>query len=502
MKSLIAYSLSLILAATPVLSASAAQGMDQVRLPAIGEPAGSGELSPEEERRIDEQSMVQIRNSRFYLDDLDVSEYLNRLGYRLVAMAPSNSYGFQFFPLKVPEINAFALPGGFIAVFSGTVLAASDESELAGVMAHEIAHVTQRHIARMFERQRGTGALAIGSFLLAILAAAAGGSSGGNAASAIVMGSQAAMISNQLKFSRSAEQEADRIGFQILTRAGYDPRGMVRFFQRLQQQSGSYDSSNSYLSDHPLTIERIGDMENRARNYPQSFRKSDDFDFLLIQARLLVLQGDRTADWEEAVRQLRLRLVGRSSGEQAAAAHYGLSVAYRQMGRAAAAYEEAEKAAAAAGGRRSVFIDKNLCETRFLAAGSEAEKEAALAQMRRLCDQNPVSSMAAGAYIEALRSMGRHEEILRYLKTQGAFSQDNPAYYRYYAQSSEALGRHSESHLAIGRMYALQGEWKQAAIQFHEAEKASDGDFYTMSEIDARLREAESRMKDGEGGSR
>ena len=238
--------------ATPSL---ASQGMDQLKLPAIGAPAGSGELSPSDERQIGEESMLQIRGSRYYLDDPDVSEYLNRVGYRLVSQAPSNSYGFLFFPLKVPQINAFAMPGGFIAVFSGTVLAAQDESELASVMAHEIAHVTQRHIARMFENQKGSTAMALGSFLLAVLAGAAGGSSSGDAATAIMMGGQAALLSNQLKFSRSAEQEADRLGFQILVNAGYDPMGMPRFFRRMQDRT---------MNQHPICLiirSRLSELE-------------------------------------------------------------------------------------------------------------------------------------------------------------------------------------------------------------------------------------------------
>lgn len=495
MKSWLAYPLSAVMAASSCAPAWGAQGMEQINLPAIGVPAGSGELSPSDERAIGEESMLQIRESRYYLDDPDASEYLNRLGYRLVAMAPSNAYSFLFFPLKVGEINAFAMPGGFIAVFTGTILAAQDESELAGVMAHEISHVTQRHIARMFENQKGTAAVALGSFILAILAAAAGGSSGGDAASAVMMGSQAALLSNQLKFSRAAEQEADRIGFQILVNAGYDPGAMSRFFQRLQDRTGRYESS-SYLSDHPLTLERISDMENRARRYSRGFRSRDSLDFRLMQARMLVLQSDRQSGWEEAEKQLRLNLE-KLTGQPAAAAHYGLSVAAARMGRAAEALSEAEKAVSAAG-RSNVFLEKNLAEARFRAAAGAGEKDAALAGLARLADQYPVSSAVADAYISAMNALGRHADILRYLKSQGAFSKDSPAYYRYYARSCEALGRRSESHLATGRMYALQGQWKQAAIQFHQAERASDADFFTMSEIDAQLREAEARMKEEE----
>lgn len=491
--SLIAWPMCVLLSLGSVAPAHAAQEMDRVSLPSFGAPAGSGELSPADERRIGEESMLQIRDSRYYLDDPDALEYLNRLGYRLVAQAPASPYSFLFFPLKVGQINAFAMPGGFIAVFTGTVLAAQDESELAGVMAHEISHVTQRHIARMFENQKGTAAMALGSFLLAILAGAAGGSSGGDAASAIMMGGQAALISNQLKFSRSAEQEADRLGFQILVSAGYDPMGMPRFFRRLQDRTGRYESS-SYLFDHPLTIERISDMENRARRFAGAFRRTDNFDFRLMQARLLVLQSDRQAGWEEAEKQLRVNL-SHVSGLDAAVAHYGLSVAASRMGRPDLALKEARKAVDAAAGRDNLFLKKNLAQAQFDAAPA-AQKPAALEALRRLAEQNPVSSMMAEAYIGALNALGRHEGVLRYLRSQSAFSSDSETYCRYYARASEALGKRSESFLATGKMYAARGQWKLAAIQFHQAEQASDADFYTMSEIDARLREAEARVKE------
>ncbi len=164
-------------------------------------------------------------------------------------------------------LNAFALPGGFIGVHTGLVLAAQSESELAGVMAHEIGHVTQRHIARMLAKQRESAALALGALLLALLASRAGGSSGGDLAQAAIVGTQAAMIQQQLNFSREAEREADRVGFQTLTDGGFDSRGMEGFFGRLQSGTRIYESAApAYLRTHPMTVERISDMQNRTRN--------------------------------------------------------------------------------------------------------------------------------------------------------------------------------------------------------------------------------------------
>ncbi len=471
-----------------------AQMTDRISLPAIGAPAGSGELSPADEREIGESSMNELRESPYYLDDPDALEYLNRLGYRLVAMAPSSAYSFQFFPLKVPEINAFAMPGGFIAVFSGTVTAAQDESELAGVIAHEIAHVTQRHIARMFENQKGTAAATLGSFLLAILAASAGGSSGGDAAAAAIMGGQAAILSGQLKFSRSAEQEADRIGFQTMVRAGFDPDGMTRFFRRLQQRTGMYESA-AYLSDHPLTVERISDMETRARNYAQPFRTHDNFDFHLMQARLSVLESGKAAGYEAAAKHYEEELKKNPGSEAASVLHYGLSVARSEMRDYKEALREAEKASEL-GRKGNVYLEKNLLHAKFLAAETAAEKTEAIAALKVFSDRNPVSAMAARTCIGDMYLAGDHAGIIRFLKHQTAISQENPDYFRYLARSSEALGRRSEAFLATGRMYALQDNWMQAAFQFRQAQRTADGDFFTMSEVDAALREAEEHVRE------
>ena len=473
-------------------------GADQINLPALGAPAGSGELSPADERKLGEESMREIRESRFYMDDPDSIEYLTRLGYRLVAHAPNHPYSFDFFPLKASEINAFALPGGFIAVFSGTILAANEESELAGVMAHEIAHVTQRHIARMFENDKGTFAMAFGSFLLALLAASAGGSSGGNAAAAVMAGTQAAVVSNRLKFSRSAEREADRLGFQLMLKAGFDPEGMVRFFQSLQKRTRQYESS-SYLSDHPLTVERIADMENRARQFRSSFRERDEQDFLLMQSRMRVLQSTKHDSLLAARAEFQRHLA--EKGASGAARHYGLSLAEFYLGNKAEALREAQTAVELAG-RSNIYLDKHLALMRFHASESPQGKDAALAEMRRLSERNPLSVMLVKTYIDELYAVGAHEQILRFLQDQSAISQESAEYYRLSARSNSALGKRSAAFYATGRLQMLQGNWKLAASHFRQAQSAADGDFFTMSEIDASLREAEERIREEAKGLR
>ena len=172
------------------------------------------ELVAGAERKIGDQIMAQIRRDPDYLDDPESTEYLNHLGYQLVSVSAARSQDFQFFLVRDPMINAFALPGGFIGVHIGLIAITRHESELAGVLAHEIGHVSQRHIARMLGSQKESMAIQIGALLLAILAARAGGSSGGDLAQAAIIGGQAAAMQQQLNFSRDAEREADRVGFR------------------------------------------------------------------------------------------------------------------------------------------------------------------------------------------------------------------------------------------------------------------------------------------------
>jgi predicted Zn-dependent protease len=227
LRKLIASVMAATMALTPSVAVFAQTHQEplNLNLPSMGSVAGT-DLSPLEEQMLGEEIMSQIRADDAYLNDAETLDYLNHLGYRLVSVANSHTYNFFFFPIIDHSLNAFALPGGFIAVHSGLVVAAQSESELAGVVGHEIGHVSQRHIARMIDQQRHSAALTLGSLLLAILAARAGG---GQAATAVAMGSQAAMIQNQLGFSRSAEREADRIGLTSLVKAGFDPKGMEKF---------------------------------------------------------------------------------------------------------------------------------------------------------------------------------------------------------------------------------------------------------------------------------
>lgn len=482
-QAIIALCAAISTALTPV-AATAADTLD-LNLPSLG-TAGSSALSPLEEQKLGAQLMTQVRADPTYLSDPELSEYLNRLGYTLVSRANTHTYNFFFFPIRDETLNAFALPGGFIAVHTGTIIAARNESELAGVMGHEIGHVTQRHIARMIEGQKSNLAITLGSVLLAILAARAGGNSGGHAAAAIAMGSQAAMIQSQLNYSQDAEREADRVGLQTLYAAGFDPKGMEGFFSRLQSSNRFYESAaHAYLSTHPLTVERMADMDNRTRNLPTRMHQDSD-EFRLMQVRARVLQ----ATSHDALMKLQKVLQDErkdATGKNACALEYGLSVVASRLKDFPTALRHAE--ASTACGMTSASLTRNLLRARFEATTSKSTREKILADARSAVDRFPLSPMMAENYVDLLYELDRHEELIRFLRNGTALPDTDPDYHAILARSYEKLGKKSLQYQHTGEMYALLGADEAAVYQYSLAQKANDGDFYTMSVIDARLRE-------------
>lgn len=276
--------ISISLAAYTVVAASSAHAVSSGpnQLPDIG-TSGLGTLSLEKEREIGKNYMQQIRAGYPMLSDPVLNEYLKDLGYKLVVAGSTPIHPFSFFLINNNEINAFAFFGGYVGVHSGLLLRSRSESELASVLAHEIAHVNQRHLARQMEAQNNrapltTGAL-LGSILLAVLAPQAG-----------IAAFQTTVAANQqlsLNYSRRFESEADRIGIRTLAAAGYDPYAAPAFFTKLNEQYRYTQRPPQFLLTHPLTENRIADVSLRAQQYPRN-RVSEGLNFHLAKARVKV----------------------------------------------------------------------------------------------------------------------------------------------------------------------------------------------------------------------
>ena len=235
---------------------------DPEDLPDIGSPA-EAMLSMEDEYQIGRMIVRGLRDQDQILEDPEVTEYIRSLGYRLSSQAHDGSRRFNFFMVRDDGINAFALPGGFIGVNSGLLLKTKNESQLAGVLAHEIAHVTQRHIARSIAAQSRSSLVSTAAMLAAILVGAAAG--GGDAAMAGVAAAQSLAIQQQISFTRANESEADRIGLGLLARSGFDPNGMPAFFETMSRLAGGSELNiPEMLRTHPVSSNRIAETKERA----------------------------------------------------------------------------------------------------------------------------------------------------------------------------------------------------------------------------------------------
>jgi predicted Zn-dependent protease len=497
-----------LLVAMPMAMAQTALAPAKIpNLPALGDTERQ-DLSPLMERKIGEEIMRDIRRDRDFLDDGPILEYLNTFGNALVAARPGArgeaNFDYYFFAVRDPQLNAFALPGGFIAVHSALLLAAQTESELASVLGHEIGHVAQRHIARSIGQQKQDALIPLAAMILAALASRAGG----DAAMGVFLGGQGLAMQRQLNFGRDAEREADRIGFQIMGEAGYDTTGMVAFFQQMQASTRNYsDLVPAWLLTHPLTSERIADIQARIREQPYKQRQ-DSLDFYLVRSRARVLQDQTSTGYIEA-KTFFQNQVAQDSWQQKAAGQYGMAFLTMKQGDTASAQTWLDKArdtvdkpppagvfgAAPRTKAESIFattsIEIKLAQPENKAMLAKAVKEADAAHQKF-----PLSRGLAHQYGEALIANGQLDEAASYLRDQVQLYREDPNAYDLLAQAYSKQGKLALQHIALAESYVLQGGVLSALDQLSYARKAPDASFYDQAVIDARERELQARRRE------
>jgi predicted Zn-dependent protease len=448
-------------------------------LPDLGEAAQS-EFSPAMERRIGESVMQDMRRDAAWLDDPEVNGYLNRLGNRLSAQSEESRQEFEFFALKDPTLNAFAMPGGYIGVHTGLILAAASESELASVLAHEISHVTQRHLARLINKSGQGQASSLLALAVAILAAR----SSPDLAMGAIMAGQGAAIQNQLNYSRDFEREADRTGLGVLERSGFDIRGMSSFFERLQQSGRLYENNApGYLRTHPLTTERLADMGNRIQSRPYR-QVADSLEFQLVRAKLRAQDGTP----REAVTEFETRLKDRSFAGSEASVRYGLAQALLRDGKIAAADREV-------GELRRLKVQSPMVETLAAQMQLKHGDAADAAKLLRAAQQRfPQERAIAYGLVEALQEARLPQEAIKVTIDDLQNYPSDAKMHALQAKTYAMLGQRLQQHRALGESYALQGQLAAAVDQLELAQKSGDGNFYEQSQVDSRLREMKLRL--------
>lgn len=443
-------------------------------LPELG--GGDLALSPQIERRLGESIVRDIRfRDPSYVDDPEINDYLNGLGARLTQTRAAARQDFEFFGMRDHTINAFALPGGFVGVNTGLITAAETESELASVMAHEIAHVSQRHIARMFGQQQQMQMPVMAAMAAAILLGRARPDLAVGAAAA----AQAGAVQASLGYSRDFEREADRVGMQTLEDAGFDVRAMATFFEKMQRGSRVADDGSvpGYLRTHPITTERIADVQNKAAGAPyRQFRDSQEFHF--VRAKLRAESGDARdvlASFRAALRE------GRYVNE--ATGRYGLATALLRNRELREAAAEVDRLRAL--GVESAMLDMLAARVRQ-AAGDPSGAASILGAAQK---RYPYSRAIAYAHVAALQEAGRNDAALAALREPLRLYPRDARLFGMQAKTYAALGKRLLQHQSQGESYALQGILPAAIEQYQLARAAGDGDFYQLSVVEARLKE-------------
>lgn len=458
-------------------------------LPELGEAAQSV-LTPQDERRLGEQSMLQIRVGGGYFDDPEVNAYLNAVGQRLVAGLSVSHPEFSFFAVGSPEINAFALPGGFIGINTGLILAARSESELASVLAHEITHVTQHHIARQLAASANTQMLAMTALLAALVAAHSGN---GQLASAAMSTTMAAQAQSQLNYSRDHEREADRIGFTLLARAGFDPHAMASFFERLQQAvRGQEGSTPSYLRSHPLTHERVAEAQDRDAQAPYR-QVADSPDFHFVRALLRSYDGRP----EEAVTDFRSRLAEQRY-QHRAATRYGLAAALLRAKDFARAEQEID-------GLERDGVQHPMIEAMagqiLLQAG---QRQAALRRYEKALARYPQHLQLVHDYPRTLLLERRLAEVVRFVEPALQTRRGDATLHQLAAEAHAGLGNAMRSHRHQGEYYAALGDSASALEQFElalRADSGQGGDTRELLVIESRLKNLRASQRPAAAGA-
>ena len=463
------YLLSAVLCCAVLALPGPADGFDLSQLPKLGD-AGTTGLSREDERRIGRTMVSQLRESGALIEDPEIEHYVRTVGQRLVAHSDRPEEQFEFFVVNDTSINAFAMPGGYVGVNLGLILATDTEAELAGVMAHEVAHVTQRHIARRIEDSQGSNLAALGGMLAAVLVGVQTGQADVTAAGA--MSAQALALRRQLQFSRAHEHEADRIGIRMMARAGYDPQGMVDFFETLDRRyrhSGG-DSVPEYLQTHPLTSTRITEARSRAREMSFDAR-TPSRNYYLTRTRL----NARTTNPE--IREL-ISLVPSRMPENAALTdqldRYGRALRHYYQGRSNEAVDILKELVDES--PDMVAYHRALADA-LRASGEEDQSREHLARALRLFPDNVALLESYGsALLAAGQPQDAYEVYGRILDSNDA----KPRHLRHRARAANDAGNIADSHFYLARYHFEQRNLPLAMSQIRLAQTHPAAQFGRM----------------------
>jgi len=438
--------MAMLLVAQPVALA-------QQDLPDFGSRADSV-LSKARERMLGRSIIQQLREADAIIDDPLLNEYISLLGSRLEREVNDGDFDFAFFVMDDDVINAFAMPGGVIGINAGLLIATENESELAGVLAHEVSHVTQRHIARSIYDQRRTSILSMAGLLASVLLGASGATSG-EAAMGVATAAQAAAVQRQINFTRSNELEADRIGMSVLSDAGFNPAGMAGFFEKLaRRESQSAGIIPEMLRTHPTGSGRISEARARARQLPAT-NHVDSLGYGLAKARIRVLSARRP---EEAMAYYQLREDSPDPADR-----YGLALSFLQIGLP----DQAERILRELSEQNPTVIAYRIGRGEALMAAGADEQAMQVYQAANAVSPRNIPLVIS--YGEALINAGRPGEAHKVLLDLLNNVDPNPRQIELLARAANAEGDMKNAHHYMAEYYASKGNLRLAINQLQMA---------------------------------
>ena len=465
-----------------LLPGTATATPEELKLPNLGESSTSL-FSSEFEHQLGRAWLRIFRSQVETLDDPLLFDYLENLIYNLITHSKLEDRRVEIVLVDNPTINAFAVPGGVIGIHNGLMLYAQTEDELATVLAHEIAHLSQRHFSRGVEFQQNQAPLNLAAMVAGFLLMA---TAGGDAGMAALTAAQAAAQDSRLRYSRGNEQEADRVGMQTMVDAGMDPHAAPAMFERMLQAS-RYTGGNrvpEFLRTHPLSENRIADTRNRARQYPKQIRPVS-LDYQLMRARVVNQLADTP---EEAVQKFRKELEGKPHSREAA--HYGLVLALTDAGRPDEASLELDTIWSGDRGR----IEYVIADAEIDIVRNQPEKAAdKLEDQLKLSPGNhPLTMTYARALMKNQQSHVAEEVLL----DQSLVRPNDPALWYLLAEVQGLSGNIIGLHQSRAEYFILNGNLSQAETQLRYALKLTGKDYLTTARINQRLQDiADMRQK-------
>lgn len=443
----------------------------QIKLPVLGDSL-SGTISTQQEHDFGREFLRSARRQTPALNDPLIEEYVSNLTYKLAATSELTDHRLSFLMIDSDVLNAFAAPGGIIGVNAGLFLYAENEGEFASVLAHELAHISQRHYARNVEEQRNNRLPSMAGLLASLIIGAA---AGGEAGQAALMTTQAIGLDNQLRFSRSNEEEADRIGIRNLYNAGFDPEDMAGMFEHMLRASSFSQRPPEFLSTHPLDERRIADSRNRANTYPGvNFVQNPEF--LLMRQRV---QMHYATDYEAEIDK-RARELPQLNGAEEDAARYGIALAQLRAGQHVLASESLDALLRKEPARITyVMLDAEI-------AIAARDFPRAIDILERNLKINPGNHPLTMTYATALTRAGRFADAAQVLEQHAVDRPDDMQLWYDLAEVQGQAGNIGKVHQARAEYFITIGDFARAREQLNFAQ-GLEKDAVSLARIRSRL---------------